>query len=345
MRPVHDQSMPIDRLQALMQTPESRRANYAEMVSGFYTLVSEQFTSDWGESQHCGLFATPDTPVAEAVAALEALIIRAAGIRAGMRVLDAGCGVGGPARAVARATGARVIGIDLTERRVEQARAASVGSDVAHLVQFRQADAMALPFPKATFDVVYAFEMTSHAPEKAAVFAELARVLKPGGVLAGSDWFQADTLSADDQERYIEPICRLISVPNLASLAELRAILTGLEMTIDVVEDLAQRGDVTPNFAIVGGRAAADLAADVPLAPLARMMAEGGLALSEAYRAGAFLMGWWLARKPEGGSEFLVRSSESGVHSPSAAADARSNPGLRTPDEELAGVDRRQRGV
>ena len=80
-----------------------------------------------------------------------------AGIAAGEAVLDVGCGAGGPARLLTAERQARVNGVDLTADYVELARALSAKSKIA--VDFRQANALDLPFADGSFDVVW----TQHA--------------------------------------------------------------------------------------------------------------------------------------------------------------------------------------
>jgi SAM-dependent methyltransferase len=99
---------------------------------------------------------------------------------AGARVLDVGCGIGGPARCFASERGWKIEGVDLTAEYVDVAKALSqrVGVDAS----FRQASATALPFADASFDGAYMLHVGMNIPDKQAVFAEVRRVLKAGGL-------------------------------------------------------------------------------------------------------------------------------------------------------------------
>ena len=91
------------------------------------------------------------------------------------RVLEVGCGWGELAAWIGRDTGADVVATDLSPRMVELAREQGVEAQVA--------DVQELPFPDASFDVVVAAWMLYHVPDLARAFAEIARVLRPGGRL------------------------------------------------------------------------------------------------------------------------------------------------------------------
>ncbi len=111
-------------------------------------------------------------------------LARAAGIDATMRVLDVGSGVGGTSRCLAAEFGCHVTGIDLTDEYCRAAAMLSSRTGLAQLVAYRQGDATNLPFPEASFDVVWTEHVAMNIPDKAALYREMYRVLKPGGILA-----------------------------------------------------------------------------------------------------------------------------------------------------------------
>jgi ubiquinone/menaquinone biosynthesis C-methylase UbiE len=99
-----------------------------------------------------------------------------------MHLLDIGSGLGGASRYFAGERGCRVTGIDLTEEyvRVAEGLAKRVGLDGS--VSYRQGSALALPFPADGFDGSYMLHVGMNIEDKAALFREVWRVLKPGGV-------------------------------------------------------------------------------------------------------------------------------------------------------------------
>jgi len=99
-------------------------------------------------------------------------------------VLDVGSGIGGPSRYIAREFGCRVTGIDLTEEYCMVAEMLAERMGLASLLDYRQGDALSLPFAESTFDVVWTQHTAMNISDKETFYRELFRVLKPGGELA-----------------------------------------------------------------------------------------------------------------------------------------------------------------
>lgn len=100
------------------------------------------------------------------------------------RVLDVGCGIGGPARRLARERGCLVTGLELTEEYCRLAADLTARVGLAGQVAFQQGDAQAMPFGDASFDGVWTLHMSMNVPDKARLLGEIRRVLRPGGRLA-----------------------------------------------------------------------------------------------------------------------------------------------------------------
>jgi SAM-dependent methyltransferase len=109
-------------------------------------------------------------------------------LAAGERVLDLGSGAGTDSLIAAQMVGGdgRVTGIDMTPEMLAKARAAAAEMGVTN-VEFVEAEAERLPFPDASFDVVISNGVIDLIPDKDAVFAELFRVLAPGGRMQVAD--------------------------------------------------------------------------------------------------------------------------------------------------------------
>lgn len=111
-------------------------------------------------------------------------LARAARLDATSHVLDVGSGLGGPSRAIARAFGCRVTGIDLSDEYCRAATILAERTGLSELVTYRQGDALDLPFPDRAFDVVWTQHAAMNVPDKPRLYREMRRVLKPGGPLA-----------------------------------------------------------------------------------------------------------------------------------------------------------------
>lgn len=99
----------------------------------------------------------------------------------GQTVLDLGCGIGGPARWLATQRGCRVVGLDLTEVYCRTAHELSLRAGLARQTAFVCADALALPFDSGGFEMIWTQHAAMNIADKARLYREVARVLKPGG--------------------------------------------------------------------------------------------------------------------------------------------------------------------
>ena len=110
-------------------------------------------------------------------------------IAAGERVLDVGCGSGAVTREIARRVGSRglAIGLDPSPALLAVARDLAAEAGVADRMEFREGDALRLPFRDGSFDVVVCVTVLSHVPRGEAAIPELVRVLRSGGRLGVFD--------------------------------------------------------------------------------------------------------------------------------------------------------------
>ena len=132
--------------------------------------------------------------------ALEALASRA-GITNEQYVVDLCSGLGGPARYLAGTRGCRVLGVDFTASRHEAAIRLTSMARLSHRAQFCHADVRDVPFPDASFDVAISQEGFAHVPDKARLIAEVARLVKPGGVIAFTDIVRRVPLAPEVSQR------------------------------------------------------------------------------------------------------------------------------------------------
>jgi ubiquinone/menaquinone biosynthesis C-methylase UbiE len=111
-------------------------------------------------------------------------LARLFGARAGLRVLDVGGGLGGPARTLAVEFGCRVAVIDLTDSYVRAGRMLTGRLGLEDRVNHEVGNALDLPFDDGAFDVVWTQNSGMNIADKERLYAGFHRVLRPGGLLA-----------------------------------------------------------------------------------------------------------------------------------------------------------------
>jgi demethylmenaquinone methyltransferase/2-methoxy-6-polyprenyl-1,4-benzoquinol methylase len=104
------------------------------------------------------------------------------------RILDVATGTAGVAIALARATDAEIVGVDLSEPMLEAGRQRVDAAGLDRRIRLQHARAEQLPFPAASFDAVTFTYLLRYVAEPAATLKELARVLRPGGGMASLDF-------------------------------------------------------------------------------------------------------------------------------------------------------------
>ncbi len=101
-------------------------------------------------------------------------------LEAGHRVLDVGCGIGGAARYIADYYGCRVTGLDLTPSFIRAAETLTAMVGLDDLVSFDVGSALDMPYEDNQFDAVISLHVAMNIANRAALYREMARVLKPG---------------------------------------------------------------------------------------------------------------------------------------------------------------------
>lgn len=161
----------------------------------------------------------------------------AAGLKEGDEVLDAGCGLGGPARTLAETYGCRVTGIDITPEFCEAAAELNQRVGLGDKIVIREANALALPFGPDAFDVVWTMHVSMNIEDKAELYHQFARVLKPGGRLA---FF--DLIAGEGDLHFPVPWANDPAINHLVDEDELRLLLRSAGFYIELWEDLTAEG-------------------------------------------------------------------------------------------------------
>jgi len=124
----------------------------------------------------------------------------------GKTVLDIGCGCGGAAMHLIKSHGAKsVLGIDIESLVIKRAEELAVKYDLSNLAKFRYVKPGPLDIPDESVDLVFSKEVFLHIPNKDDLIKDIYRVLKPGGLIAVSDWMRIDdNLPSIQMQEYIE---------------------------------------------------------------------------------------------------------------------------------------------
>lgn len=122
----------------------------------------------------------------------------------GAKVLDIGCGIGGPAMLLAQEYGAQVVGVDLEAPLIARAQRVSKECGLDNQVEFKVVEAGPLQAQDAEFDVVYSAGAFTQVEDKQAMFEECKRALKPGGILTCYDWTKSPGHYSDDMRYWFK---------------------------------------------------------------------------------------------------------------------------------------------
>lgn len=180
---------------------EDRNTAYTTLVNSYYELATLFYEWGWGQSFHFA-YQLKGESFKEAIARHEYFLAGKLGCKQGDKMLDVGCGVGGPMRNISRFTRANVTGITLNDYQVIRGNQLNnaAGLLTPGLATSVQANFMQIPFEDNTYDGAYAIEATCHAPHREDVYGEIFRVLKPGQTFATYEWCLTPKYDTNNEE-------------------------------------------------------------------------------------------------------------------------------------------------
>lgn len=280
-----------DMASPLLRTPE--------VVDRYYTLCIPFYREFLGRHWHTGFYA-PTGPIGPPdQLRMELVVAASARVGPDTRVLDVGCGIGGTACHLARATGARMHGVTPNAVQLELARAHARDQGLAERATFSRGTADALPFADESFDVVLFFESACHFPDRTGFFREARRVLRPGGHVAGEDWIATSALDAAQRHRFIEPICDTWAIPELGTLESYADAMATAGLQVRERVDMRQEMSLRRGFCVdEGGRREVELEIAACTDPIRSQIMKALLILGDAVAHDAFTIGRFLATRP-----------------------------------------------
>ncbi len=179
--------------------------NEKEKIRDHYDRLSIYYRTLWGEHLHHGYWIHGDEPKEKAQVQLIEHLAQAANLPSECHVLDVGCGFGATSIYLAKQYKAQATGITISPVQVEMANQAAREANAR--ARFLCMDAEAMTFKKP-FDVVWSVESISHYPNNEKFFADAAKLLKPRGLMAITDWFKKEGLTPREHKKFLEPIER-----------------------------------------------------------------------------------------------------------------------------------------
>ncbi|KAF7794902.1 hypothetical protein EIP86_006045 [Pleurotus ostreatoroseus] len=227
----------------------NRLSSYKDVVNGYYDAATLLYEYAWAGSFHFSRFYKGES-FAASLARHEHYLAAQMGLRPGMRVLDVGCGVGGPAREIARFADVNIVGLNNNDYQISRARKHTKYAGLESQITFEKGDFMKLAeqFGENSFDAVYAIEATVHAPSWEGVYEQIKKVLKPGGIFGVYEWCMTDRWdpAIPEHKELAHQIEIGNGIPEMRPIAKARQALINVGFEILHEEDLAERPDDVP---------------------------------------------------------------------------------------------------
>jgi ubiquinone/menaquinone biosynthesis C-methylase UbiE len=173
--------------------------DYVEATRHYYSLMASLIATYYGEGWH---FCPPEYQGqnrSDATRRMYHILAGQLGLQPGTHSLDIGCGVGGMLRFLGRQYGATMTGLTLGDEEVEIANRVAKSESLDGLCHVVQGNGRNMPFDDGTFDSAYAVYALKYYPDLSPVFAEIRRVLRPGGRFAAYCLCKSRNFNEQDQ--------------------------------------------------------------------------------------------------------------------------------------------------
>jgi len=180
----------FDRIYSSVSSNDQHNAYDADVANSFYNLATEFYEYGWGDSFHFGVRKKGE-PHRMAIANSQNFVATKLGVTDMDRVLDMGCGIGGPLRGVVRATGANVTGLTINQHQVDRARqiTRSLSPWMQARCHFEVQDYLNIKgMEEGAYDAAFYMESSLHCENRTQTFSETYRLLKPGGRLVAMEY-------------------------------------------------------------------------------------------------------------------------------------------------------------
>ena len=261
--------------------------DHTETVKEYYNLCSEFMVFGWSESLHFAPLS-PRESLEDSQIRHQRLMIDKLELREGMKVVDIGCGIGGPMRRVVWESGVRVTGVNNSGVQMNRAKSLSAEAGLDRMIDYLACSFMDMSAVEdETFDRGYAIESTCHAPDKAGAFTEIYRVLKPGALFWGQEMCMTGRFDPGNKRHLSikQDLMHGIALKDIATMDEVTLALEQVGFQVIEAKDRAidENSSATPWYKPMETRGDM-LGNTLRRTPLGRKALAGVFRLAEALR-------------------------------------------------------------
>jgi cyclopropane fatty-acyl-phospholipid synthase-like methyltransferase len=270
------------------------RPNDKQRVLDHYNRISPYYHALWGEHLHHGYWIRGDESKETAQVQLVEHLAQAADIQPRAKILDIGCGFGASSIYLARKYQAEVTGITISPPQVEMANKAAALAGASASFVCMDAEKM---FLTESFDVLWSIESISHYQDVPHFFTNAAKLLNPGGTFALTDWFEQQSLTPNEHNKFLRPIEDGMLV-ELHTMQDYENHLVSAGMQVTRIEVLNQHTAKTWDLCldIIKDKSLWELAADH--GPEFLRFLRSFRAMRAGFSSGRFVYGLLIAHKP-----------------------------------------------
>lgn len=222
----------------------------SEAVAGHYNDLDQYYRKLWGEHLHHGLWKYGNETVEQATQGLIDLVIEQGKIDDTCKVLDVGCGYGATSQYLARKVGAMVTALTISKSQWQYARTHDPESANPRYIL---GDFLHNEFKPASYDAIISIESSEHMVDKEKFFAEVVRLLKPGGRFVTCAWLSKENPSQWEIKHLLAPICSEGRLPSMGTANEYKEMMERAGLTDITFQDLTKQVKKTWSICIWRG--------------------------------------------------------------------------------------------
>lgn len=203
--------------------------NLNQRIKKFYDQSTPLWLEVWGEHMHHGYYGATDAPKNHAQAQVDLVekMLAWGNVKTAKQILDAGCGVGGSARYLAKKYNAKVLGVTLSSVQAAEGNQISKTKNLDHQVILQVKDMMQLGKEKQEqYDLIWSMESAEHIADKQALLDMFYQLLKPGGQFLMATWCHRNeppNITTTDQH-LLEKVYNLYHLPPMVSVNHLEKL-------------------------------------------------------------------------------------------------------------------------